>query len=71
MFPINLSSDCGEENCPQFRKFIKLTQIGETPANASVNFLFVLLELLLSYLISSIIISISGLGGFMQFLVKK
>ncbi|MGV8142291.1 MAG: hypothetical protein ACP5NS_01495 [Candidatus Pacearchaeota archaeon] len=71
-FPIKVNAICDSgETCPPINTFIKITEIGQTPTTWNVNFLFIVLEIFIAYFLAAAIISLSGLGGFAQFLVKK
>lgn len=71
-FPIKVNAICDAgETCPQFNTLIKITEINNTPNFSGIQFWIIVLEIFISYIVAAIIITLTGVGGFMQFINRK
>lgn len=71
-FPLSVNVQCEPgEICPTFNKFVIVTELSNTPESSNVQYWIIVLELLTSYILAAAIITLTGVGGFVQFLAKK
>ncbi len=69
--PIKVNAYCIQaENCPVFTQFVKITEITTVPNYVNIHYLLAIVELILSYILASIILAISGRGGALNFIEK-
>ena len=71
-FPINVNAICqtGKE-CPVLTMLIQITDLNSTPTYVSINYWIILAYLIIEYIVASALITLSGRGGAVNFVVKK
>ena len=70
--PVKVNATCGiGKPCPQLTEFVRITEITKMPAFVSMNYLLVAVELIISYLLAAIALSLAGRGGLVNFIAKK
>ncbi len=71
-FPININAICKiGESCPILTALIRITDLNSTPTYVSINYWIILSYLIIEYIVSSALITLSGRGGSVNFIVKK
>ena len=71
-FPINVNAMCSiGQDCPILTLIIRITDLNSTPSYVSINYLVILSYLIIEYIVSSALITLSGRGGVVNFIVKK
>lgn len=57
--PVKLNSLCKPNSpCPPYNSFIRITEVSTNPTFVSINYLFVIVELIISYVASILILKI-------------